>query len=63
MLVVGVASLFAFAYWDMKVAKRPVIPPRFVRNRSIVFASFVGFFDFVSLIIDLRGKKVDRLLH
>ena len=49
MLVIGVASLFAFAYWDMKVAKRPVLPPRFIRNRSVVFASFVGFFDFVSL--------------
>ncbi len=25
----------------------PVIAPRFLRNRSVVFASLIGFFDFV----------------
>ncbi|THH07782.1 hypothetical protein EW145_g3143 [Phellinidium pouzarii] len=34
--------------WDLKVASRPVIAPRFVRNRSVVLASLIGFIDFFS---------------
>ena len=47
MLVVGVVLLFVFAVWDFKFASRPVIPFRFVRNRTVVIGSLVGFFDFV----------------
>ncbi|KAF9229770.1 MFS general substrate transporter [Gyrodon lividus] len=51
MLVVGIFLLFVFAYWDLRVAKRPVIAPRFVKNRSVVFASLIGFFDFMSFYL------------
>ncbi|KAH7922339.1 hypothetical protein BV22DRAFT_1121535 [Leucogyrophana mollusca] len=48
MLVIGVVLLGVFAFWDLRIAKRPVIAPRFLRNRSVVFASLIGFFDFMS---------------
>jgi len=50
MLVVGVVLLVVFAIWDLHFASRPVIAPRFVRNRSVVCASLIGFFDFVSFL-------------
>ncbi len=49
MIVVGCILLPVFALWDIYVAKRPVIARRFLTNRSIVFAAWIGFFDFVSL--------------
>lgn len=48
MLVIGVVLLVVFAIWELHFASRPVIAPRFVRNRSVVCASLIGFFDFVS---------------
>ncbi|OJA19063.1 hypothetical protein AZE42_09040 [Rhizopogon vesiculosus] len=48
MLVVGVGFLVLFAIWDLRFARRPVIAPRFVRNRSVVCSSLIGFFDFMS---------------
>ncbi|KAF9234946.1 major facilitator superfamily domain-containing protein [Melanogaster broomeanus] len=51
MLVVGVFLLSVFAYWDLCIASRPVIAPRFVKNRSVIFASFIGFFDFMSFYL------------
>ncbi|KIK94500.1 hypothetical protein PAXRUDRAFT_33484 [Paxillus rubicundulus Ve08.2h10] len=51
MLVLGVVLLFVFAYWDLRVAKRPVISPRFLKNRSVVCAALIGFFDFMSFYL------------
>ncbi|OAX34932.1 MFS general substrate transporter [Rhizopogon vinicolor AM-OR11-026] len=48
MLVVGVGFLVLFAIWDLRFARRPVIAPRFVRNRSVVCSALIGFFDFMS---------------
>ncbi|KAG0701988.1 major facilitator superfamily domain-containing protein [Suillus ampliporus] len=48
MLVVGVVVLAMFAIWDLYFASRPVIAPRFVKNKSVVCAALIGFFDFVS---------------
>ena len=47
MLVLGVVLLFVFAYWDFKFARNPVIPFRFIKNRTVVIGSLIGFFDFV----------------
>lgn len=47
MLIVGVVFLGVFVYWDLRVATRPVIAPRFWKNRSVIFAALIGFFDFV----------------
>ena len=48
MLVIGVILLFVFAGWDFKFAKKPVVAWRFMRNRSVTAAAWIGFFDFVS---------------
>lgn len=47
MLAIGIVFLFMFAYWDLRVATRPVIAPRFLKNKSVIFAALIGFFDFV----------------
>ena len=47
MLVCGWVLLPVFALWDIKYAKRPVIAQRFLFNRTVVCAAWIGFFDFV----------------
>ena len=47
MIVVGFVILVMFAVWDPIFASRPVIAARLLRNRSVVLASWIGFFDFV----------------
>lgn len=47
MLVAGWVMLPLFALWDGKYAKRPVIARRFLTNRTVVCAAWIGFFDFV----------------
>ena len=49
MIVVGCVLLPVFAFWDIYFAKRPVFPRRFLTNRSVVFAAWIGFFDFVRI--------------
>lgn len=56
MLAIGVTLLAFFAVWDLRHASRPVIAPRFIRNRSIVIASLIGFFDFVRVFFYLLEK-------
>ncbi|KAH8118651.1 drug:h+ antiporter [Phellopilus nigrolimitatus] len=51
MLVVGGVLLVLFAGWDLRAASRPVVAPRFVRNRSVVITSIIGFFDFMSFYL------------
>ncbi|KAI8995203.1 drug:h+ antiporter [Trametes punicea] len=51
MIVVGCVLLPAFALWDIYFAKRPVFPRRFLTNRSVVFAAWIGFFDFFSFYL------------
>lgn len=51
MLVMGVVLLAVFGIWDLCFASRPVIAPRFVRNRSVVCAALIGFFDFMSFYL------------
>ncbi|KAI5118116.1 hypothetical protein M0805_003470 [Coniferiporia weirii] len=51
MLLVGFVLAVLFALWDLRIASRPVIAPRFVRNRSVVLASLIGFLDFFSFYL------------
>ncbi|KAG2045784.1 hypothetical protein BDR06DRAFT_1015289 [Suillus hirtellus] len=51
MLAMGVVLLAVFAVWDLRYATMPVIAPRFVRNRSVVCAACIGFFDFISFYL------------
>ena len=47
MFVLGWVLLPLFALWDLRYAKRPVIARRFLVNRTVVCAAWIGFFDFV----------------
>ncbi|KAK7447416.1 hypothetical protein VKT23_014125 [Stygiomarasmius scandens] len=51
MIVIGCCLLPVFGVWDVKLAKFPVIPYRFLKNRSIAIASAIGFFDFISFYL------------
>jgi MFS family permease len=50
-LIAGIVLLAVFAIWDLRYASRPVIAPRFIKNRSVVCAAFIGFFDFMSYFL------------
>ncbi|KAF4609696.1 hypothetical protein D9613_012060 [Agrocybe pediades] len=51
MIVIGCVLVPVYAIWDTKFAKHPIIPMRFVKNRSILFAALIGGFDFISFYI------------
>ena len=62
MLVCGWVLLPVFALWDIKYAKRPVIAQRFLFNRTVVCAAWIGFFDFVRArrsVFRLRWLRAD----
>ncbi|KAI0666920.1 drug:h+ antiporter [Trametes maxima] len=50
-LVLGWVLLPVFAVWDTRYAKRPVIARRFLSNRTVVCAAWIGFFDFLSYFL------------
>ncbi|OSD00087.1 drug:h+ antiporter [Trametes coccinea BRFM310] len=50
-LVLGWTLLPIFAIWDIRYAKRPVIARRFLFNRTVVCAAWIGFFDFLSYFL------------
>ncbi|KAJ8507930.1 hypothetical protein ONZ45_g9738 [Pleurotus djamor] len=51
MIIIGGLLLPVFGIYDWKFAKYPIIPGRFILNRSFVGASLIGFFDFVSFYL------------
>lgn len=44
----GVASLTFFGYYEFQWSPLPLLPPRLLRNRTILCGSALGFFHFVS---------------
>ncbi|KAG6862553.1 hypothetical protein C0995_000101 [Termitomyces sp. Mi166 len=51
MIVIGCVLIPFIGLYEFKFAKYPVIPRRFVLNRSIVIASIIGALDFASFYI------------
>ncbi|BGP49152.1 hypothetical protein JCM10450v2_005035 [Rhodotorula kratochvilovae] len=47
-ILVGFTILVFFGYYEAHHASIPLLPPRLLRNRTIVSGSLVGFFHFVS---------------
>ncbi len=47
MVVIGCVLFPLIGPWEFKFTKFPVVPWRYVKNRSVVGASLIGFFDFV----------------
>lgn len=60
MLVIGGVLMALFALWDLRYASRPVIAPRFLRNKSVVIASLIGFFDFVRPFLVIFLQETNR---
>ncbi|KAM5539164.1 hypothetical protein V8D89_007037, partial [Ganoderma adspersum] len=50
-VAVGCVLLPAIAAWEIFVAKRPVIARRFLTNRTVILAAWIGFFDFFSFYL------------
>lgn len=68
MIVIGCVLVPFCAIYEFKLAKYPVLAPRFALNRSVVIACAIGAFDFVCivihfLIIQLTLAALDFLLH
>ncbi|KAH9831158.1 drug:h+ antiporter [Rhodofomes roseus] len=51
MVIGGVVAAPAFIYWELKRAKFPIVPFRLLRNRTVLVACIVNFFDFVSFYL------------
>ncbi|KAJ7905680.1 major facilitator superfamily domain-containing protein [Mycena olivaceomarginata] len=49
--VLGLLFIPLFALWDFRWANYPVIPFRFVVNRSVIGASLIGAFDFLAFYL------------
>jgi hypothetical protein len=46
----GLLLLVAFLFWDLGHASSPVIARPFVRNKTVLIAAAIGFFDFVGYV-------------
>ena len=62
MIVVGCVLFAAFFVYDTKFAKVPILSKQFIKNKSIVAASWIGFLDFVSLV-PLSSRDLPTLEH
>ncbi|KAF5338766.1 hypothetical protein D9611_013329 [Ephemerocybe angulata] len=51
MEVIGILLIPVYLIWEWKFAKHPVVAKRFVTNRTVVLASLIGGFDFISFYI------------
>ncbi|KZT38553.1 MFS general substrate transporter [Sistotremastrum suecicum HHB10207 ss-3] len=51
MLIAGIITLIVFAIYELRVAKRPVVAPRFWGNWAVLGAGVIGFFDFMSFYL------------
>ena len=47
MIVVGIVLIPGVAFWEVGFAKRPVLAGRLLKNRTLMIAAWIGFFDFV----------------
>jgi hypothetical protein len=50
MIVIGCLLLVAFAVYEAKVAKSPIMPFRFFKSPTVVACCLIGFFDFISFV-------------
>lgn len=48
MILSGVVTLAFFGYYELKWSPIPVLPPRLLKNRTILAGSALGFFHFLS---------------
>lgn len=51
MEVIGILLLPVFLVYSWKFSKYPVVPKRFLQNKTVVLAALIGAFDFVSFYL------------
>ncbi|RXW16248.1 hypothetical protein EST38_g9606 [Candolleomyces aberdarensis] len=51
MEVIGILLLPVYLFYSWKFAKYPVVPKRFLLNRTVVLAALIGAFDFTSFYL------------
>lgn len=51
MLTLGPIILIGMAIYEARFAKFPFIPSRFLKNRTVLAAALIGFFDFISFYL------------
>ena len=51
MEVIGILLLPVFLFYSWKFSKYPVVPKRFLQNKTVVLAALIGAFDFVSFYL------------
>lgn len=51
MIVLGCVGLVGFGFYEAKYARVPIIPLRFIKNKTVVAAWVINFFDFVSFYL------------
>lgn len=51
MLTLGPIFLIIFTFYEAKFATFPIIPARFLKNKTVLAAGLIGFFDFISFYL------------
>ncbi|PVF93334.1 MFS general substrate transporter [Serendipita vermifera] len=51
MIVVGPIIIILFGVYEAKFAKFPIIPAHILKNKAVMAASLIGFFDFISFYL------------
>lgn len=50
MCISGVVVLPLLIFWEIKYASFPIVPKRFLLNRTVLCAIIINFFDFISYV-------------
>lgn len=50
-MAIGLSSLGFFAYYEFQWSPLPLLPPRILKNRTIMCGSLLGFFHFLSQFV------------
>lgn len=56
MIVVGVILFPIFLFYESRVPRNPIVPFAFLKNKSILGACLIGFFDFVSFYLQFTNQ-------
>lgn len=68
MLTLGPIILIGMVIYEAKFAKFPFIPSRFLKNRTVLAAALIGFFDFISFYLQFTyqysfiGESADVII-
>ena len=61
MCIAGAVVLPLLIFWEIKYASFPIVPKRFLLNRTVLCAIIINFFDFVSYVVSFALSLTHRL--